>query len=64
MGTDVWQDTWIEVPREFPPAAYIDTFTGVTAMVALEDGRRIRVGDVLADFPIALLEATPTIASP
>jgi (1->4)-alpha-D-glucan 1-alpha-D-glucosylmutase len=64
MGTDVWQDTWIEVPREFPPAAYIDVFTGGAVTVPLDDGRRIRVGDLLADFPIALLEATPTIASP
>jgi hypothetical protein len=52
------------VPRECPPAAYIDVFTGGAVTVPLDDGRRIRVGDLLADFPIALLEATPTIASP
>ena len=64
MGADVWQDTWVEVPREFPAAAYLDAFTGATVTVSLEDGRRIAVGDLLADFPIALLESSPTIAPP
>jgi (1->4)-alpha-D-glucan 1-alpha-D-glucosylmutase len=64
MGADVWQDTWVEVPREFPATAYIDTFTGAAVPVSGENGRRIVVGDLLADFPIALLESAPTVAPP
>jgi (1->4)-alpha-D-glucan 1-alpha-D-glucosylmutase len=57
LGRAVWQDTWVEVPRDFPDAAYTNVFTGATSMAPLEDGRRIRIGELLAEFPIALLEA-------
>ncbi len=62
LGADVWQDTWVEVPRDFPAAAYIDAFTGATVTVSPEDGRRFAVGDLLSEFPIALLESAPTFA--
>ena len=62
LGGEVWQDTWVDVPRDFPAAAYTNLFTGATSGAPLEDGRRMRVGDLLAEFPIALLEAAP--ASP
>jgi len=57
VGREVWQDTWVEVPRDFPAAAYTNLFTGATSMAPLEDGRRLRVAELLAEFPIALLEA-------
>jgi (1->4)-alpha-D-glucan 1-alpha-D-glucosylmutase len=57
LGRAVWQDTWVEVPRDLPAAAYTNVFTEATSMAPLEDGRRIRVGELLAEFPIALLEA-------
>jgi (1->4)-alpha-D-glucan 1-alpha-D-glucosylmutase len=58
LGPDVWQDTWVEVPREFSAAAYGNLFTGATVDVPAGDHRRLRVGDLLADFPIALLQGT------
>ncbi len=67
LGEEVWQDTWLEVPRDFPAVAYVNLFTGATSMAPLEDGRRIRIAELLADFPIALLEAAPethTLADP
>jgi (1->4)-alpha-D-glucan 1-alpha-D-glucosylmutase len=59
LGADIWQDTWVEIPREFPPEAYTNVLTGTTLRVTAGNGRLLQVADVLADFPIALLEAVP-----
>jgi (1->4)-alpha-D-glucan 1-alpha-D-glucosylmutase len=56
LGPDVWQDTWVEAPQEHPAAAYGNLFTGATAHVSAGDVGRLRVGELLAEFPIALLE--------
>jgi (1->4)-alpha-D-glucan 1-alpha-D-glucosylmutase len=59
LGPDIWQDTWVETPREFPGAAYVHLFTGTAVEASGDEGRRLAVRDILADFPIALLEAAP-----
>jgi (1->4)-alpha-D-glucan 1-alpha-D-glucosylmutase len=59
MGPDTWQDTWVEASRDFPSGAYANLFTAATVEVAADESRRLRVREVLADFPIALLEAVP-----
>ena len=59
LGPDSWQDTWVEVPRDFPAGAYTDLFTGAAMEASAGEGRRLPVRDVLADFPIALMEAAP-----
>jgi (1->4)-alpha-D-glucan 1-alpha-D-glucosylmutase len=57
VGPDPWQDTWVEMPRGFPAGAYAHLFTGAVVEASAGDARRLRAGDVLADFPIALMEA-------
>ena len=59
VGSDVWRDTWVEVPRDLPAGAYVHVFTGAAVEVPGGEGRRLSVGDILADFPIALLEGAP-----
>ena len=49
----------MEVPRDFPSGAYANLFTGAAVEVSADESRRLLVRDVLADFPIALLEAAP-----
>ena len=56
VGPEVWQDTCVELPRDFAAAAYTNLFTGATVNASAEDGRRLRVSDLLADFPVALME--------
>jgi (1->4)-alpha-D-glucan 1-alpha-D-glucosylmutase len=56
LGADVWQDTWLTLPQDFPADAYIDVFTGARTGARARDGGRLQVGELLADFPIALLE--------
>jgi maltooligosyltrehalose synthase len=58
LGADVWQDTWLTLPQDFPADAYIDVFTGARTGARARDGGRLQVGELLADFPIALLECT------
>jgi maltooligosyltrehalose synthase len=42
---------------------YLETFTGATLTPhAHPEGRQLRVADVLADFPVALLVAAPAEA--
>jgi (1->4)-alpha-D-glucan 1-alpha-D-glucosylmutase len=57
IGLAYWQDTAISLPAG-ADGSLRNVFTG--AMVTVDGGgdeRRLRVGDVLADFPVALLEA-------
>ncbi len=51
-----WGDTWLPLP-EGAPAIYRDAFSGATAS-ALRNGGGLRLpaGDILAGFPVALLE--------
>ena len=57
VGSEVWQDTCVELPAELPAAAYADVFTDATLQVAADGARRLQVGDLLADLPVALLES-------
>jgi (1->4)-alpha-D-glucan 1-alpha-D-glucosylmutase len=57
-GHDVWGDTTIAIPTEIGDHAHIDVFTGVERRPVPADGGGLvmPVGEVLADFPVALLE--------
>jgi (1->4)-alpha-D-glucan 1-alpha-D-glucosylmutase len=59
LGQETWQDTWVEVPQDFPSGGYVHLFTGADVDVSARDGRRLPVRDLLADFPIAMMEAVP-----
>jgi (1->4)-alpha-D-glucan 1-alpha-D-glucosylmutase len=59
VGPEVWQDTCVELPPEWSAAHYTNVFTGAAMNATAHDGRRLRVGSVLADLPVALLESGP-----
>jgi (1->4)-alpha-D-glucan 1-alpha-D-glucosylmutase len=59
VGPDVWRDAWVELPPGCPATSYTDVFTGAVATVTANGGRRLRVGTLLADLPVALLESGP-----
>jgi (1->4)-alpha-D-glucan 1-alpha-D-glucosylmutase len=59
VGPEVWQDTCVELPPEWPAANYTNVFTGAAMNATANDGRRLRLGNVLADLPVALLESGP-----
>jgi len=57
IGADVWADTEILLPPEISAGDYADVFTGAMRRPARRDaGSALSVGEVLADFPVALLE--------
>ena len=56
VGPEVWQDTCVELPRDFGVAAYTNLLTGATVNASAENGRRLRVSNILADLPVALME--------
>ena len=59
VGPEVWQDTCVELPREFPETAYTNLFTGATVKVSTDGGKNLRVGNLLAELPVALMDAGP-----
>jgi (1->4)-alpha-D-glucan 1-alpha-D-glucosylmutase len=60
LGREIWGDTWLRLPWPAPPGAYVNRLTGTEVTVALSDtGPSLYVGDVLKEFPVALLEAGP-----
>jgi (1->4)-alpha-D-glucan 1-alpha-D-glucosylmutase len=62
LGPGVWKDTALRLP-EAAADRYLETFTGATLTAhAHPEGRQLRVADVLADFPVALLLAAPAEA--
>jgi (1->4)-alpha-D-glucan 1-alpha-D-glucosylmutase len=59
LGHDLWGTTWVALPPELPGGPYLNLFTGTEVGTALSDaGRALAVGEILADFPVALLEAS------
>ncbi|MBI4736167.1 MAG: malto-oligosyltrehalose synthase [candidate division NC10 bacterium] len=61
LGAGVWGDTWVVLPEEFPGGSCTNLFTGAEVQAVERDGgARLAAGDLLADFPVALLEA-PTL---
>ena len=56
LGEEVWADTSLPLPGDLATAAYRDVFTGATIEATRVDGgTALRLGAVLADFPVALL---------
>jgi (1->4)-alpha-D-glucan 1-alpha-D-glucosylmutase len=57
LGPEVWGDTAIEVPRDLGREAHADVFTGAVRRAAAAGAAfTLSAADVLADFPVALLE--------
>jgi (1->4)-alpha-D-glucan 1-alpha-D-glucosylmutase len=57
IGTRVWADTWLVLPREAANRRYRDVFTGEELIPREGDaGPGLPLGEVLNRFPVALLE--------
>ncbi len=64
VGPEAWGETWVRLP---PGAAdsYTDRFSGRRLEAPLHEGRRtLRLADVLAVFPVALLVSPPAATDP
>ncbi|MBI3455418.1 MAG: malto-oligosyltrehalose synthase [Candidatus Rokubacteria bacterium] len=58
LGRDVWGDTSVALPGEIPGGAYTHVFTGAAVRTGVREGTvALPVGEALAEFPVALLEA-------
>jgi (1->4)-alpha-D-glucan 1-alpha-D-glucosylmutase len=58
LGREVWGDTWVFLPPDLPAGPYTNRFTGAQAEPVLRDaGMLLPAGEILADFPVALLVA-------
>ncbi|MFA5026945.1 MAG: malto-oligosyltrehalose synthase [Candidatus Methylomirabilota bacterium] len=60
LGESAWQDTRLPLPRGLPVGPYRNLFTEARlAFRQGDDGAALPLADILADFPVALLEAAP-----
>jgi maltooligosyltrehalose synthase len=58
LGQKVWKGSGVVLPEGILGSNFINIFTGETIQAARQNGKRIlRLGDVLANFPVALLVA-------
>ncbi|RIK35049.1 MAG: hypothetical protein DCC57_23750, partial [Chloroflexi bacterium] len=56
VGADVWADTSLRLPAGLNAARYRNLYTGALLTPVEQEGTlRLRLADVLADFPVALL---------
>jgi (1->4)-alpha-D-glucan 1-alpha-D-glucosylmutase len=54
---ELWDDTWIPLPHAQPDARYRDRLTGATLTVGAQEAMPcLKLSEVLAEFPVALLE--------
>jgi len=57
VGPVVWEDTWLDLPRDPTSRVYRNCFTSEKLAVQEQDGMTgLALGDVLRRFPVALLE--------
>jgi len=58
LGQEVWGDTWVALPGGLPEGSYVNVFTGAeVGMTTTTVGPALLVGEILAEFPVALLKA-------
>jgi (1->4)-alpha-D-glucan 1-alpha-D-glucosylmutase len=57
LGREAWGDTSVALPPDLPPGPYLNLFTGsVIRTSPAGAGLHLAVGEILAEFPVALLE--------
>src|SRR5262249_14269167 len=60
LGEEVWEDTLIELPRDFNSDSVRNILDGMQVAVSKEGERpTVRVADALAHFPVAVLHRPP-----
>jgi (1->4)-alpha-D-glucan 1-alpha-D-glucosylmutase len=65
VGRDVWGDTRVLLPRDFPGQVYLNLFTGAEVRPTGSDsGMSLALGEILVEFPVALLDAGPPLSAP
>jgi (1->4)-alpha-D-glucan 1-alpha-D-glucosylmutase len=65
VGRDVWGNTRVLLPRDFPGQPYLNLFTGTEAQpTGSGSGLSLALGEILAEFPVALLNAGPPFTVP
>jgi maltooligosyltrehalose synthase len=58
IGPEVWADSWVLLPSGLEYRDYRNVYTGETVKVIPENcGLRLALGEVFANFPVALLAA-------
>ena len=58
LGRELWGSSSIVIPEEIPDDEFRNIFTGETASVVQRNDQRVLiVGEVFANFPVAMLEA-------
>ncbi len=63
IGSAVWSDSWVLIPPGWQSRSYQNVLTGETVQaVSTNDGLRLSMGEVLANFPAALLTTADTTA--
>jgi len=56
LGQKVWKGSGVVLPEETPGSNFVNIFTGNTIQAAKQHEKRIlSLGEVFADFPVALL---------
>jgi (1->4)-alpha-D-glucan 1-alpha-D-glucosylmutase len=64
LGGDVWGDTCLRLPQDLPGGPYLNLLTGTeVGAVSSETGTLLRVAEILADFPVALLQDAPSAST-
>jgi (1->4)-alpha-D-glucan 1-alpha-D-glucosylmutase len=60
LGGAVWGDTWLTLPGPPHRGPYVNLFTGALVKTLQHGSERVlAVGELLAEFPVAMLETLP-----
>jgi (1->4)-alpha-D-glucan 1-alpha-D-glucosylmutase len=65
LGPEVWGDTWVALPGGLPEGPYVNLFTGAgVGLASTAVGPALPAGQILAEFPVALLTTGQSGATP
>lgn len=60
LGSEIWEDSWLSLPREQKGKGYRDLFTGELVRIGERHGSYgLPLAELLNKFPVALLELLP-----
>jgi (1->4)-alpha-D-glucan 1-alpha-D-glucosylmutase len=60
LGAEVWTDTRVILPRDIPDGPYVNCFTDTRLRTVPQEGdRALLAAEILAVYPVALLDASP-----
>ncbi len=57
LGKNVWEESWVVLPKEINGGTFRNLFTDETIEKVKRDGEGLlSLGEVFANFPVAMLE--------